>query len=95
MGPLGTEGRGGDGQASPIQPEQEGEGPAGIRRGVGLGLEAEFLTGRRRLGQGLRPLLGTFAARRSVSSKQEKSWGKNAHVRELVFAGTALPGARA
>lgn len=42
------------------------------------------------LGQGLRPLLGTFTAKSSVSSKQEKSQRKNAYVRELVFTGMAL-----
>lgn len=38
-------------------------------------------------GQGPSSLLGTCTAKSSVSSKQEKSYRKNVHVRALVFTG--------
>lgn len=70
-------------------PQHNAEGRQGVRRGLG----AKFLNGRWPAGwpgQGLRPLVGACTAKSGVSSKQEKSERKNAHVRRLVFTRPAL-----
>lgn len=72
MGTLGIEV--GEGRA-PFTQSRKVMAPVEFRQGVGLGLGAKFLNDRLAgwPGQGLSPLLGTCAAKSSVSSKQEKS----------------------